>query len=53
MGTGQSIFGRGKVEGRGRGEIRRRGNARQGGGNTPRNDDGPGMKTRVQSSKLI
>ena len=51
MGTGRYIFGGGEEEGSG--VIRRRGGDRRGGENATRNEDGPGMRARVQISKLI
>ena len=48
--TGRFRFGGGEEEGGGR--IGQRGGDRRGGGNIPRNDDGPGMRAGVQSSKL-
>ena len=47
--TGWFRFGEGEEEGSGGIGIGRRGGDRQGGGNAPRNDDGPGMSTGVKN----
>ena len=48
--TGRFRFGGGEEEGSG--GIGWIGGDRQGGGNAPRNNDGSGMRARVQSSNL-
>ena len=50
VGTGRFRFGGGEEEGSG--IIGRRGGDKQGGGNSPRNDDGTGMRAGVKSIKL-
>ena len=50
VGTGIFIFGGGKEEGSGK--IICRGGNRQGRGNSPRNENGPGMRVGIQSSNL-
>ena len=47
---GRFIFGGGEEEDSGR--IGRRGGDMEGGGNAPRNNDGPGMRAGVKSSNL-
>ena len=50
--TGRSRSGGGEEEGSNSGGVGRRGDTRQGGGNYPRNDNGPGIREGVQSSNL-
>ena len=52
VGTGRSRFGGDEEEGSGSGKIGQRGYNMQGGGNSPRNDDGPGMRAGVKISNL-
>ena len=53
VGTVRSRFGGGKEEGSDSGGIGQIGDYKRGGGNEPRNDNGPGMRAGVQSSNLI
>ena len=52
VGTGRSRFGESEEDVSSSGRIGRIGDDRQGGGNAPRNDYGPGMRSVVQISNL-